>query len=89
MGEGRLRVPGKTIQIMGFVRPGKGKGGVGGRRPSRRVQRSWQAVLEKTAGVWRTRPERREAMKGGEEEESSEQARSEQAPAERGVAAAR
>lgn len=90
MGEGRLRVPGKTIQIMGFVRPGKGK------RWS-----WWKASLpqsakklasgsrEKTARACRTRPKRREAMKGGEGEESSEQARSEQAPEERGVAAAR
>lgn len=74
-----------------------------GVRPNREGERWswWKASLpqrakklasgsrEKTARACLTRPERREAMKGGEGEESSEQARSEQAPAERGVAAAR
>lgn len=91
VGEGRLRVPGKKNNSNNGVRPARGGGKVG----------RWKATVppsakkfasgsrEQTAGAWRTRPERREAMKGGEGEEPSQQARSEQALAERGGAAAR
>lgn len=47
VGEGRSRVAGKTIQIMGFVRPGEGERGVGGSRRSDTVHKSTQAVAER------------------------------------------
>lgn len=90
MGEGRPRVPGKKYSN-NEVRPNRGGGRWTWWKPSfpHSAQKCASCSREKAAGARRTRPERREALKGGEGEEPIEQARSEQARAERGGATTR
>lgn len=73
------------------VRPNRGGGRWSWWEPSflHSAQKCASCSREKAAGARRSRPKRGEALKGGEGEEPIEQARSEQARAERGGAAAR
>lgn len=69
------------------VRLNRGGGRWSWRKPSfpHSAQKCASCSRKKASEAWRTRPERRETLKGGEGEEPIQQARSEQARAEQSV----